>query len=76
VGELRRQKNKFNQQKELTEELIVLIYEDEFIKKLCSKKHLSTKTYVINYFKDKGIYKRIIEMIKENLVEGDKSENK
>lgn len=68
VGELRRQKNKFNQQKELTEELIVSIYEDEFIEKLCAKKHLSTRTYVINYFRDKGIYKRITEMIKENLV--------
>lgn len=68
VGELRRQKDKFNQQKELTEELIVSIYKDEFIEKLCSKKHLSTRTYVINYFRDKGIYKRITEMIKENLV--------
>ena len=69
VGELRRQKDKFNRQKELTEELIVSIYKDEFIEKLCSKKHLSTRTYVINYFRDKGIYNRIKDMIKDNLVD-------
>jgi len=68
VGELRRQKDKFNLQNELSEELIVSIYNDDFINKLCAKKHLSTRTYIINYFRDKGIYKRIKDMIKENLV--------
>ena len=68
VGELRRQKNNFNKQNELSKELIVSIFEDEFINKLCAKKHLSTRTYVINYFRDKGIYNRIRDMIKDNLV--------
>ncbi len=68
VGELRRQKNKFNQQKKLTKEFITSVFEDEFIKKLCTKKHLSTRTYVINYFRDKGIYNRIKDMIKDDLV--------
>lgn len=70
VGELRRQKNNFNKQNELSKELIVSIFEDEFINKLCAKKHLSTRTYVINYFRDKGIYNRIRDMIKDNLVIG------
>lgn len=68
VGELRRTKHKYNHQNELSEELIVSIYNDEFINKLCTKKHLSTRTYVINYFRDKGIYNRIKDMIKNNLV--------
>ena len=68
VGELRRTKYKFNHQNELSEELIVSIYNDDFINKLCTKKHLSTRTYVINYFRDKGIYNRIKDMIKDDLV--------
>lgn len=68
VGELRRTKYKYNHQNELSEELIVSIYNDDFINKLCTKKHLSTRTYVINYFRDKGIYNRIKDMIKNNLV--------
>ena len=68
VGELRRTKYKYNHQNELSEELIVSIYNDDFINKLCAKKHLSTRTYVINYFRDKGIYNRIKDMIKNNLV--------
>lgn len=68
VGELRRTKYKYNHQKDLSEELIVSIYNDDFINKLCTKKHLSTRTYVINYFRDKGIYNRIKDMIKNNLV--------
>lgn len=65
VGELRR--TKYNYQNELSEELIVSIYNDDFINKLCAKKHLSTRTYVINYFRDKGIYNHIKDMIKDNL---------
>lgn len=68
VGELRRTKYKYNHQNELSEEFIVSIYNDDFINKLCAKKHLSTRTYVINYFRDKGIYNRIKDMIKNNLV--------
>ena len=68
VGELRRTKYKYNHQNELSKELIVSIYNDEFINKLCAKKHLSTRTYVINYFRDKGIYNRIKDMIKDDLV--------
>lgn len=69
VGELRREKGKYNQQKEVSKELIDSIYDDEFINKLCRKKHLSTRTYVMNYFRDKKIYKRIIDIIKNNLVD-------
>jgi hypothetical protein len=68
IGELRRTKYKYNHQNELSEELIVSIYNDDFINKLCTKKHLSTRTYVINYFRDKGIYNRIKDMIKDDLV--------
>ena len=68
VGELRRTKYKYNHQNELSEKLIVSIYNDNFINKLCTKKHLSTRTYVINYFRDKGIYNRIKDMIKDYLV--------
>lgn len=68
VGELRRTKYKYNNQNELSEEFIVSIYNDDFINKLCAKKHLSTRTYVINYFRDKGIYNIIKNMIKNNLV--------
>lgn len=68
VGELRRTKYKYNHQNELSKELIVSIYNDDFINKLCAKKHLSTRTYVINYFRDKGIYNRIKDMIKDDLV--------
>lgn len=66
VGELRRAKDN-DLQKELSEELITSIFEDDFIKKTCIKKHLSSRTYVKNYFRDKGVNKRIIEMIRDNL---------
>ena len=66
VGELRRTKDN-ETLNELSEELITSIFEDDLIKKSCSKKHLSTRTYVINYFRDKGLYKRIIEILKNNL---------
>ena len=55
-------------QNDISEELITSIFEDELIKKSCSKKHLSTRTYVINYFRDKGLYKRIEEMLKNSLI--------
>lgn len=66
VGEARRTKDN-DIQKELSEELITSIFEDDSIKTACSKKHLSSRTYVMNYFRDKGLYKRIIEMIKKGL---------
>ena len=66
VGELRRLSNG-EPQGELTEELITSIFEDDTIKSLCSKKHLSTRTYVINYFRDKGLYKLISSMVKDTI---------
>lgn len=66
VGELRRLSNG-EPQGELTEELITSIFEDDTIQGLCSKKHLSTRTYVINYFRDKGIYKLISSIIKDSI---------
>lgn len=66
VGEIRRQKG--NESRPLSEDLITSIFEDDFIKGLCSKKHLSTRTYVINYFRDKGIYHHIKEMLGDGLV--------
>ena len=66
VGEARRTKDN-DIQKELSEELIISIFEDDSIKTACSKKHLSSRTYVMNYFRDKGLYKRIIEIIKKGL---------
>jgi hypothetical protein len=67
VGELRRAKDN-DLQKELSEELITSIFEDDFIKKTCIKKHLSSRTYVKNYFRDKGVNKRIIEMIRDLMI--------
>lgn len=67
VGKLRRNVGN-NMQNDISEELITSIFEDGLIKKSCSKKHLSTRTYVINYFRDKGLYKRIEEMLKNSLI--------
>lgn len=67
VGELRRAVDN-NVQNDISEDLITSIFEDELIKKYCSKKHLSTRTYVINYFRDKGLYDRIKEILKNNLI--------
>lgn len=66
VGEIRRQKG--DESRPLSEDLITSIFEDDFIKNLCVKKHLSTRTYVINYFRDKGIYHHIREMLGDGLV--------
>lgn len=66
VGEIRRQKG--DELRPLSEDLITSIFEDDFIKGLCAKKHLSTRTYVINYFRDKGIYHHIKEMLSDGLV--------
>jgi hypothetical protein len=65
VGEMRR--NDDGSQKELTKEVITSIFDDDLIKNFCSKKHLSTRTYVSNYFRDKGLYNRIESILKENL---------
>lgn len=67
VGEARRTKDS-DLQNELSESLITSIFADDTIKQYCSKKHLSTRTYVINYFRDKGLYKRITDILKENLI--------
>lgn len=67
VGELRRAVDN-NVQNDISEDLITSIFEDELIKKCCSKKHLSTRTYVINYFRDKGLYDCIKEILKNNLI--------
>lgn len=67
VGEARRTKDN-NLQNELSEKLITSIFADDTIKQFCSKKHLSTRTYVINYFRDKGLYKRITDILKKNLI--------
>lgn len=67
VGEARRTKDN-DLQNELSETLITSIFADDTIKQYCSKKHLSTRTYVINYFRDKGLYKRITDILKENLI--------
>ena len=66
AGDLRRAKG--SDSNDLTEELITSIFEDDLIKKSCAKKHLSSRTYVINYFRDKGLYRHIIEMIEKELV--------
>lgn len=66
VGEMRRNDDD-GSQKELTKEVITSIFDDDLIKSLCSKKHLSTRTYVSNYFRDKGLYNRIESILKENL---------
>ena len=66
VGEIRRQKG--DESRPLSEGLITSIFEDDFIKGLCAKKHLSTRTYVINYFRDKGIHHHIKEMLGDGLV--------
>ena len=66
VGEMRRNDDD-GSQKELTKEVITSIFDDDLIKKFCSKKHLSTRTYVSNYFRDKGLYNRIESILKENL---------
>ena len=67
VGETRRA-NDNDSQNELSESLITSIFTDNLIKQYCSKKHLSTRTYVINYFRDKGLYKRITDILKKNLI--------
>lgn len=67
VGDLRRMKDS-DSQAELSEELITSIFEDDFVNKTCSKKHLSTRTYVINYFKDKRVYNRIKDILNESLI--------
>lgn len=67
VGEARRAKDN-DLQNELSESLITSIFADDLIKQYCSKKHLSTRTYVINYFRDKGLYKRITDILKKNLI--------
>ena len=67
VGEARRAKDN-DLQNELSESLITSIFADDTIKQYCSKKHLSTRTYVINYFRDKGLYKRITDILKKNLI--------
>lgn len=67
VGEVRRAKDN-DLQNELSESLITSIFADDLIKQYCSKKHLSTRTYVINYFRDKGLYKRITDILKKNLI--------
>lgn len=66
VGEIRRQRG--NESRALSEELITSIFEDDFIKSLCAKKHLSTRTYVINYFRDKGIFHHINKMLDDGLL--------
>lgn len=66
VGEIRRQKG--DESRPLSEDLITSIFEDDFIKNLCAKKHLSTRTYVINYFRDKGIFHHIKGILGEGLV--------
>lgn len=67
VGEARRAKDN-DLQNELSESLITSIFADDLIKQYCSKKHLSTRTYVINYFRDKGLYKHITDILKKNLI--------
>lgn len=67
VGNIRRKIDN-DIQNELSENLIIEIFEDNFIKKACSKKHLSTRTYVQNYFRDKGLYNRIIKLLNERLI--------
>lgn len=67
VGKARRTRDN-DLQNELSEEIITSIFEDDFIKKACAKKHLSTRTYVMNYFRDKEIYKRIISILNEKLI--------
>ena len=66
VGEIRRQKG--DESRPLSEDLITSIFDDDSIKSLCAKKHLSTRTYVINYFRDKGIFHHIKEMLGDGLV--------
>ena len=67
VGELRRRPDS-DSQNELSEGLISSIFEDDLIKKTCAKKHLSTRTYVINLFKDKCLYKHIVDLLKNGLI--------
>ena len=56
----------FNGQ-ELSDELIRSIYTNKQLVKLFTNKHLSTDTYVKNYFERKGIYKIVVDILKEGL---------
>lgn len=67
VGTIRRLPNNTNQ-KLLSDDLISSIFEDEYIVKNCENKHLSTDTYVKNHLAKKKVYKRIADILYENLV--------
>lgn len=67
VGTIRKLPNNTNQ-KLLSDDLISSIFEDEYIVKNCENKHLSTNTYVKNHLAKKKVYKRIADILYENLV--------
>lgn len=52
---------------ELSDELIRSIYTDKQLIKFFTNKHLSTDTYIKNYFERKGVYKIVIDILKEGL---------
>ena len=66
LGHIRRLPNS-DDQKDLTPDTLNKIFEDDVIIKECSKKHLSTATYVKNYFSNKNLYNRIIEILYTDL---------
>lgn len=66
LGHIRRLPNS-DDQKDLTSDTLNKIFNDDVIIKECSKKHLSTATYVKNYFSNKNLYNRIIEILCINL---------
>ena len=66
LGHIRRLPNS-DDQKDLNPAVITKIFNDELIIKECSKKHLSTPTYVKNHLENKNLYNKIIEILLNSL---------
>lgn len=66
LGHIRRLPNS-NDQKDLDPSVLTKIFDDKLIVKECSKKHLSTPTYVKNHLENKNLYNRIIEILLNSL---------
>lgn len=67
VGYIRSCENKYTQN-DLTKDMMLSVFKNKDIIKLCKNKHLSTDTYVVNHLRNKNIYKIIETILIENLI--------